>query len=403
MSGRVTGAAPPGTRLPWVDAARAVLVLLGIPFHAAFVYRGLPWYSDSSAGPLVAAFAGFVHTFRMPAFFAIAGYFAVRAAERKPLGQWTAERARQLLVPFAVGVVLLGPAQLWLIARTTGPGDGTMRRWAGLLAQPSLWVFQLWFLVVLFGYGLVLAAAVAWFGRVRARAALSRAAGWATAGGWQVTVTAAGAALFASAGWAVTVFAEVDNVLFGLVNVRQALIYAPSFVLGAATAVRPDLAARAVRCSPLAGLCWCVAAGVTAAVETMGGAAALSAYHAAVPVVGAGMTAVLLTLVRRYAARPRRITAHLAGAAMTVYVFHNVLLLGFASLLLPVGWPAPVEYVVLVGAALAGALSIHSLVVRVPVLSLLFHGRAPRRRARPETVAGHGAAVSARSHGACDR
>lgn len=371
--------------MAWVDTTRAVLMLLGVPFHAAFVYRGLPWYGPDSAGPVAGAVAGFVHTFRMPAFFAVAGYFAMRAVARKPVGQWTGERARRLLVPFAAGVLVLGPLQLWLVARTTGPAGETFGRWVRLLSQPSLLVFQFWFLTVLFLYGLLLALGVSRFGVDRVWAAFGRAGSWTGASRWRVVFVAVVAGCAVASGWAATVFAGIDTA-FGLLDVRQAVIHAPSFVLGAVVAARPDLFDRMTRCSAPAALAWCVAAGALAALEPVAAVPARLLYHAAVPVVGAGMTMVLLTVIRRLLPGPSRVAGYLAAAAMTVYVFHNVLLLGLATVLLPVGWPVSVEYAVLVGGAVAGSLVIHEVLVRLPGLATLFLGQRHRRRARPEAV-----------------
>ncbi|WP_405179256.1 acyltransferase family protein [Nocardia sp. NBC_01377] len=366
-------------RLPWIDATRAILMFLGIPFHAAFVYHGLPWYSGDGIHPVVSAVAGFVHTFRMPAFFTIAGYFAISALRRHDARAWTAQRARRLLVPFAAGVLVLGPPQLWLIASTTGPHADTAERWRGLLAQPSLWVFQLWFLMNLFLYGLALAAPFARFGRERVLARVEHLLGWVTAARHREAAILLTAGLLVAAGWAATVVTGLDNVAFGLVNLQLLVIYAPSFVVGVALGSRPELLRRFERCPPSHGLAWCAAASASAALAERGGALASCAHHLLVPVVGAGMTAVVFTTMRGLASGVNAVAARAADAAMVVYVFHNSLILSIAYLLLEPALPPLIEYAVIIVGALSGSLVVYAVVSRVPVLSWLFDGRRTTR------------------------
>ena len=67
------------------DTLRAVLMLLGIPYHVALSYMlGRQWIVKSGEG--VTGFielARFISLFRMPAFYLTAGYFAAMLLARR--------------------------------------------------------------------------------------------------------------------------------------------------------------------------------------------------------------------------------------------------------------------------------------------------------------------------------
>ena len=60
------------------DMLRALLMVLGIPYHASMAYNAnVLWDIHSPDTSAALTFlSGFLVTFRMPAFFIVAGYFA---------------------------------------------------------------------------------------------------------------------------------------------------------------------------------------------------------------------------------------------------------------------------------------------------------------------------------------
>jgi len=77
-------------RLHHLDAARAVLLLLGIPFHVGttatmILSPGLPAWM---ANPVLGVGLSFIHSFRMSAFFILAGYFSGMASARRGRMPW---------------------------------------------------------------------------------------------------------------------------------------------------------------------------------------------------------------------------------------------------------------------------------------------------------------------------
>ena len=108
------------------DALRALLMLLGIPFHAALPYSyGANTVVLSSDPSLVAELLGNVlHSFRMATFFMVAGYFAACSIERKGARDWWSGRFRTLAIPLVVGIVCFIPLQMFIRALDmAGGGD----------------------------------------------------------------------------------------------------------------------------------------------------------------------------------------------------------------------------------------------------------------------------------------
>ncbi len=99
------------------DSLRAFLMLLGIPYHAAMVYHSrILWDVQSpDKSELLTFVSGVLVSFRMPAFFIVAGYFAAMMLEKRPAAEWLQGRLIRLGIPFLTGLVLLAPLQVALI------------------------------------------------------------------------------------------------------------------------------------------------------------------------------------------------------------------------------------------------------------------------------------------------
>lgn len=147
--------APPATtpvsttspRLHHLDAARALLLLLGLPFHVATkaIFESDPAAIAFQTSPVIGGYLSTTHIFRMFAFFMLAGYFAGMMRERKGAGVWLRERARRLGLPLLAGLATLGVIQFQLqnlLLHKPSPH---------FLGLPTA-LDHLWFLIVLLGY-----------------------------------------------------------------------------------------------------------------------------------------------------------------------------------------------------------------------------------------------------------
>ncbi|HQS69428.1 MAG: hypothetical protein B7Y36_00290 [Novosphingobium sp. 28-62-57] len=143
----------PTSRLHHLDAARAALLLLGLPFHVATkaIFESEPAATDFQQSLLIGGWASITHVFRMFAFFMLAGYFAGMIRERKGTRAWLAERTRRLGLPFAASLLTLGALQFQL-------QDRLLHKPSPLFLGLPLALDHLWFLLVLLGFCAIYAA-----------------------------------------------------------------------------------------------------------------------------------------------------------------------------------------------------------------------------------------------------
>ena len=154
---------PPGSgRLDYLDAVRAFALLLGVVFHAglSFMPHAVGWaVMDVSTSPLMRGFFLVSHSFRMPLFFLIAGYFSHMSFHRKGAGGFLCSRFTRLVIPFVVGWFILWPlvASGWIMGWASMQGD--VEVWEGLkggflllknLPEGIFTSTHLWFLHYLF-------------------------------------------------------------------------------------------------------------------------------------------------------------------------------------------------------------------------------------------------------------
>jgi peptidoglycan/LPS O-acetylase OafA/YrhL len=157
-----------------MDNLRAFAMLLGVVFHAALAYGpalNQVWPTASSqytAG--MDMFAFFTHTFRMPLFFVIAGFFAAMLVEKKGLVGMIKNRLRRVTLPF----VIFLPLVIFAFIVVIGWGIENVENKSSILTiisyaaqnpdapQPPLTTSHLWFLYNLTFFYLLTMIAVKW-------------------------------------------------------------------------------------------------------------------------------------------------------------------------------------------------------------------------------------------------
>lgn len=143
----------PVKRLHHLDAARALLLLLGLPFHVATkaIFESEPAATGFQQSLVIGGWASLTHAFRMFAFFMLAGYFAGMIRERKGTRPWLTERMRRLGLPFVASLITLGAIQFRL-------QDVLLHKSSPTFLGLPVALDHLWFLVVLLGFCLTYAA-----------------------------------------------------------------------------------------------------------------------------------------------------------------------------------------------------------------------------------------------------
>lgn len=102
-------------RLHSLDALRGIMMLLGIVLHAAIAYSTMPtdsftWYlHDQQRHPAFDVLIIFIHSFRIPLFFLLSGFFTHLVLTRKGHLHFVRSRIRRILVPFVLAFLVLTP------------------------------------------------------------------------------------------------------------------------------------------------------------------------------------------------------------------------------------------------------------------------------------------------------
>lgn len=108
-------------RLHYLDNLRALAMLAGVLFHAALAYSPLMhnfWLTaDRGQSEWVDAAVWLVHLFRMPLFFAIAGFFAARLVEQRGVGGMLSSRMGRVLLPLVLFWLPVTVSIGWLAER----------------------------------------------------------------------------------------------------------------------------------------------------------------------------------------------------------------------------------------------------------------------------------------------
>ena len=149
-------------RLHALDSLRAIMMMLGIVLHSANTYviadYGASWplKDPNNTGLLLDWISSFVHAFRMPIFFVVAGFFASLLFHERSSAKMIKNRVNRILLPFIVFVVILWP--LVMISFTYSnvvfaEGSNPLSTALATFSEPSDFIpertMHLWFLYYL--------------------------------------------------------------------------------------------------------------------------------------------------------------------------------------------------------------------------------------------------------------
>ena len=140
----------PFDRLYAFDNLRACMMWLGIVLHSAMVYMepSDPLSGSPQTSLLATSLFGWIHIFRMPVFFIMAGFFAMLLIDRRGLIGTLQNRALRLVVPFAVfWPILLIAINLIIMVHTQKSGVNSR----GISFDIDHWIIStghLWFPVL---------------------------------------------------------------------------------------------------------------------------------------------------------------------------------------------------------------------------------------------------------------
>ncbi|MGJ0237607.1 acyltransferase family protein [Novosphingobium fluoreni] len=358
------------------DGLRAFLMLLGIPYHVALSYQpGQDFIVHSGEG--VAGFPEFaevIHLFRMPAFFVIAGYFALLLLARREPTAWLKGRYMRLGVPFLTCLVTLIPLMNLACELSNLPWPEALRSWReNSLTSGGYWVRHLWFIVILLYFSTASALLARRFPWVRHGLVPRR---WDTtcARRFLLTLTLLGVLVGAWEALAVEAFYTAGLATMlpqQILRLDEVIMFAPWFLLGCVLVRAPMMRERMQRFSwpvALAGLgattLWLmVHKDVMPMTERFIGTMAALAITQA-------LIAVASTLLNRPMPAVRRLT----DASFVIYLFHLPLIAVLVWLAQPLPVPALLKALGITAVSFGLSYGVWSATARVRSMALLFDG-----------------------------
>ena len=383
---------PTGPRLHALDNLRAVMMWLGVVLHVAAIYMvapsPLPWH-DRQTSELADLLVVLIHSFRMPVFFILAGFFVTMLVQQRGTHGMLRNRLLRLGLPFGllwpVIYLLCGVLALMFMHRMV---RGTWGLDPGLIPPredaPKWNTLHMWFLWMLVWFSVFTAAliplaqAVPLALRARFSAAFEQLASRA----WGVAVLALPLAVLgasykegmvvASGSFAPPLAEWLHNGLFYLFGLA---LYGQRERLLA-------LYQRRWSAHAGAGLLCFVTALTLVSLRREGGMALphptfwfALAYNACTWL----WSFALIGLFLRYVNRPHPRLSYLAQSSYWVYLIHMPATIGFGALLYGPEWPALAKMALnIIATTAVSLLSYHFLVRSTPLGNLLNGRRYPR-------------------------
>ena len=360
-----------------MDALRCFCMLFGLLVHGATI----------GSTPLFSAITEVSDHFRMATFFLVSGFFTAMVYQRSDLPSFLRNRGRLILLPFITALILLNPVTLWLIQLYHGGGESFVEFFSGgwrlPLPGPLVWHLHLWFLISLFIYAMLTPAIAA----ISGSAPVSRAVRWLTG-----LPALAGLTLLALlVGIMVTLLRGLND---GLVT---PLLFTPGAFLPMATLNYLTYFAMGVLAFRHRDLFDLMHRLFWPGLILFGGAYLLHDLFAdALPrsvermtywvpragfifLIVCGMMAVARSLVTRGSPALSRLT----DGVYSFYIFHFLVIYSIANLVHPLTNNVYLTFLIVVLAGFPVLFLIHEkLIARSPLLTLLFNGKAAKKRGK---------------------
>jgi glucans biosynthesis protein C len=376
---------PLSERIIWLDGARGLLMIFGIFFHSAMVFSTPDlwpngWLAQNDVGhPFFDWLAWIIHVFRMPAFFIVAGFFCAFSYKRFGSTGFLPRRLLKIGVPLLATALTLNIAEDYALAFKAG-SVSSIREYltSGLFAtfwSDGRWQSHLWFLTYLLIYHLGFAGLARLVYSIRAPKKKDPDAYpsmWLSA--LQIYVLA-GLCLLPSALAYLAPIAWYK--LFNLFSLYQIAFYLPYFCFGVlAYSDRIQFEAfckfRALDLPVLFLAVYVSAAQPFGSSTLLAKAADVYSYALA-----AWILSRLTFILCRALFTKSGVVSYLSDASFTIYLFHHLMVILGGVALANVSLPLAMEYCILVTGTFLVTVAIHHyLILPIPVLRLLFNGKA---------------------------
>ncbi|GGZ23475.1 AMP-binding protein [Asticcacaulis endophyticus] len=369
-----------GNRLHYLNTCRVLMLLMGIPYHAAMVFsEHKDWLITSAhTSHFATIFAATTHSFRMFAFFFISGCFSLLILKRTEVRKWFDRQFVRLGVPVILGSLLLAPLEMAAMSVTPGrEGPPAFEYWLSMVTTLSpQWITHRWFLITLLA--LIGILALVWglhkrgltghlpqrlLDKVSARPNLVWCLMLVFLSGWGLGLAALGRILSAE-----------HDLLFGVYEYRSILAFGPAFFLGAILAGQPKLFNWFLKPSAFAYILGAALICVFVYFDhshTFIGKIAQNINWLPCGLLG---TQIFLSLMHKWANKPHPMVARLLDASFVIYLWHMVFVLVFSGICIELDIDPLLSIALTTTGTLICSWGVYLGIARSKILSFIFNG-----------------------------
>jgi peptidoglycan/LPS O-acetylase OafA/YrhL len=363
------------------------MMMLGLVLHSAVAYMQTPmngmWgYKDPQTHIAFDVLVAFIHTFRVPVFFVMAGFFAGLLYERRGSHALIMNRMRRVMGPLVVGWIVLFPLTIAGFAFAQSGGSflaflGGAQYVISVDVLQHLQLLHLWFLFdLLFYYAAALLAC-----ELLRKVLFDRRSKLAERAG-SLIVHRKGPIVLAAL-TAVTLLPMQSGMLETPGSFRRPLTTLAANVLffgfGWVLFVRRDLLHRLVHRAWAVTLTGCCLFPIhAAAIVRLADDGGAFCHIISITTLAAMVWLFVFGFVglsMRYLARPNALRRYLADASYWCYLIHLPIVAWGSGLMTGLAWPAAMKYFALLGLVVAVCLVSYDLLVRQTFVGVALNGR----------------------------
>jgi len=361
-------------RIYYLDTMRSILMMLGVVLHSAQVFNPKQTWLISSSNTtwLASHLVEVIHTFRMPAFFIISGFFCMLTLGRSTPNQFIRTRLKRILVPLVSTAITLNTLQAIILTQS-----GWYQFDLGSYLETGEWVSHLWFLNNLIVYFLLM------FGLFKLLKLLAKES---LVLDLDFTLSIPPEVLLLLLP-VVSIFIHMLNragfplysSFYGVFNTYSLLSYAPYFIFGIFMYASKDLLMKFNKINPLYLITLFIVSEVMLS----------NKYLSSIPEMFHAVTIVYFDSLKIWAlvamvfyvfynfTNYKSVTFNfLSDSSYTVYLFHQIAVVSFGLILIHLGVSGLMGLLLLVTITTTVTLLIHRYcIMRVPRLRLLFNGK----------------------------
>jgi len=358
-------------RYYYMDAMRSILMMLGVFIHSAQVFNpNQRWLvlSDNTH-PFFNYVVTFIHSFRMPAFFIISGFFCLMMLQRQSVKQFSSNKVQRILVPLLTTVFTLNLLQSIFLSHVNNQSFSFE-----VFFTSGDWLAHLWFLINLLIYFFVAVSITYFFaGVIKKHRAIFNII--------EKPPTALLLILLPFGSLAIVALNKIGiplySIFFTVLDVYQIVSYIPYFIFGMLLFHSHDLLKKfsTVHFASLLGLIL-VAYLLQFMLPFDSKVLTYFVNIYSKSLIAWVSSSIIFKLFYMYANKPSKTWLFLSNSAYSIYLFHSIIVVLLAVTLVKYNVAPALSFLILIVCTVAITLLIHKkIILHFKTIRFLFNGK----------------------------